>query len=66
MSRAVVFFRAPEGDIVANWNAGAIPAENCTIYGNFDAEEALLVWESRIAERGIEDLLDDGIPENPE
>jgi hypothetical protein len=59
----VRFFRAPARTAVADWNDAGVLADHLFECGNFDAEEAILEWESMASGMTVEELLANNIPE---
>ncbi|MEK2495595.1 hypothetical protein WN990_39280 [Kitasatospora purpeofusca] len=64
MSGIVEFFVAPSRE-VASAVVGSGPGEvfDSLTFGNFDAEEALIEWESILGSRSFAELVDAGVPE---
>ncbi|MFG2969185.1 hypothetical protein ACGFZS_38550 [Streptomyces sp. NPDC048288] len=63
MSSVVKFFVAERVDAVAALSAGPDPSLSSLTYGNFDAEEALLDWESQFTGRRFDELVEEDFPE---
>ncbi|SEG70940.1 hypothetical protein SAMN05216223_108322 [Actinacidiphila yanglinensis] len=64
MSIVIKFFVAPDHEAAAAVAEGGPDGvfESLT-FGNFDVEEALIEWESILAGRSFEEVLDDDVPE---
>ncbi|MFF2821226.1 hypothetical protein ACFVT9_37600 [Kitasatospora cineracea] len=64
MSRIITFFTAPSHEaasaVVETGPAGIFASQT---WGNFDPEDAMVVWESFLTGRNLDELLDDGEPE---
>ncbi|MEW1873004.1 hypothetical protein AB0420_33780 [Streptomyces caelestis] len=63
MSSIVRFFVASPSDATASRARGPNASLRSVTYGNFDAEEALLDWESRLTGGTFDRLLEGGGPE---
>jgi hypothetical protein len=63
MSSIVKYFAATEADANDALETGPDASLPTLTYGNFDAEEALLYWESELTGRSFEDLVNDDLPE---
>ncbi|MEV6655404.1 hypothetical protein [Streptomyces sp. NPDC051219] len=63
MSSIVKFFAATKVDALDALNSGPDASFRVISFGNFDAEEALLDWESHFTGRSFEALVEEDIPE---
>jgi hypothetical protein len=63
MSSIVKFFVATRADAFDMLQTGPDVSFRVASFGNFDAEEALLDWESRLTGRSFETLVHEDIPE---
>ncbi|MEU3613914.1 hypothetical protein ABZ725_16570 [Streptomyces sp. NPDC006872] len=63
MSSIVKFFVASPSDAAASLTHGPSASLRSVVFGNFDAEEALLNWESHLTGSTFDELLDRDVPE---
>ncbi|MEV5194775.1 hypothetical protein AB0K86_20015 [Streptomyces clavifer] len=63
MSSIVKFFVAARADAFDALNSGPDASFRVISFGNFDAEEALLDWESHLTGNSFEALVEEDIPE---
>ena len=63
VSNIVKFFLATRANALNALNSGPDPSLPVASFGNFDAEDALLEWESHLAGRPFEDLVQEDIPQ---
>ncbi|MFG3032212.1 hypothetical protein ACGFZJ_27265 [Streptomyces sp. NPDC048253] len=63
MSNIVKFFVAAPSDATDALTHGPGASLRSIVFGNFDAEEALLNWEAHLTGSTFDDLLDRDIPE---
>jgi hypothetical protein len=63
VSTIVKFFRASPPEAVEALRHGPNPSLRTISLGNFDAEEALMSWESELTGTSFDDLLDTDVPE---
>ncbi|MER7773013.1 hypothetical protein [Kitasatospora sp. NPDC096140] len=64
MSVIIKYFAAPTHEAAATVvGPGPDGIFESRTWGNFDPEEAMIVWESLLTDRSFDNLLDDGEPE---
>ena len=63
VSTIIKFFVAPDHDAAAVVGVGPDGVFESLTFGNFDAEEALIEWESIFTGQTFEDLVAAGVPE---